>query len=77
MCEREFSLYDTLKVDELCPRPFFCFPVAYRNIVNSYLASLARVHPVVEPRGLVAAHPAEHLVVAVELWNEERETGKG
>ena len=35
---------------------------------GSYLAALAAVHAVVEARGLVAAHPAQHVVVVVELW---------
>ena len=34
---------------------------------HSYLASLAAVDSVVEARGLVAAHPAEHVVIVVEF----------
>lgn len=34
---------------------------------HSYLASLAAVDSVVEARGLVPAHPAEHVVIVVEF----------
>ena len=34
----------------------------------THLASLAGVDPVVEAGGLVAANPAEDLIVAVEFW---------
>ena len=38
----------------------------------THLASLAGVDPVVEAGGLVAANPAEDLIVAVEFWKRGR-----
>ena len=41
----------------------------------TYLASFARVDAVVEAGRLVAANPAEDLIVAVELWKTKERCG--
>ena len=45
------------------------------TVSRAYLAALAAMNAVVEARGLVPAHPAEHAVVTVEFWGREQLAG--
>ena len=64
-----------LNVAALCTHRLSLLPIERFSEVlmtgwfgRAYLAALAAVDAVVEARGLVAAHPAQHAVVPVKFW---------